>query len=175
MPQIAQQDYNKIVINGASIKDDANAMYLLACQYERGTVFDTVIVIPATDEARECNIRITSIIGTGPSSVGLNFLDSRHPTRIGNISLDHPSRTYRVLAKMQAETGTYPVLMYDEENHLTDNGTPVVVDGFYIAVTVDEDDVLTGVQITDQKAIEANTVEITEEDAFDLIGMFVGN
>lgn len=176
MPQIAQQDYNRIVVNGTGIEGDYNAMYHIACQYERGTVFDALIVIPATDEAGECFFRFTSITSVYPGgAVSLNYLDFRIPARVNRVTLSYPSRIYRVLAEMQTETGTYPVLMYDEENHLTDDDIPVVVNGCYIVVTVDGDDILTGVQITDQKATEADTVEITEQDAYDLIGVFVGN
>lgn len=174
MPQIANQDYQ---VTGKTDKGkiylDDRRMAEIAYAIERGTIFDLVIDINFDTQKAKKLSRVLGVYETPGEQIDVFYIDEN--TQIAGISIEKTGIQYTVLADI-ADGGGVSALTYDEDGYLLeDSGKFICADGKYIAVTLDDNDIIASYEITNVEAVGVDIINIPIEDAPGLIGLFAGN
>ncbi len=181
MPQIAQQDYFRIIpAEGRSFTDDAGALLQLFNAYLRGIAYDCDIVLYHS-EGEEQSGRVVAQ-GKERGQVGVFIATENQP-----VMFEFTVEQYEGLRAVQeahdAKYGleeTLPQITSnsDDQNAFLYDGagdTFICVDGYLLAVEYD-DGKISAITPTTQRVPEgADYVDISYEDSQKLLGIEEGN
>lgn len=171
MPQIAQQEYLKIVPKEArSIKNDAECLRRLKAACLNGTIFDCIVKLGSA---------FSRALAIEESAVGIDIWDYDN-SEYATISVPYSVKQYSGLAAVQSAeeeitgvTDEIPALA-DTDGYLTEDneGFLICCDDYKIIVTLDDDDVIEALEKSDVKATESeNHINVPFDKIEDLIGL----
>lgn len=176
MPQVAQQDYIKVVPKeGRNITADAAAMAQIVGLMNRGTIMDAEMIVSwfGTGYYK------AKCIAYGKNEIA--YFDSPDLGEVRLVDVDFTEKQYEGLSAIQlaedaffGETqGAMPELGLADDEYLSDaySGTLICVDDYKLIATINSGN-LAALSISDQKpAPGGDFVNITWEDAQKLIGL----
>lgn len=182
MPQIAQQDYLRILpAAGRSLTDDAGAMLQLFNAYLRGTAYDCdVVYAHGQDHGQEYELS-GRVVGTGKRGemAGVIIVADN---RITPITFELTTQQYEGLRAVQeahdakygleetlpqivAHTDAQGAFLYDSSGD-----TYICVDDYLLAVEYDDHDISAITPTTQRVPDDADFVNISYEDSQKLTG-----
>lgn len=162
MPQIANQDYNRLVdkrVTGDGNLSDVIA-YGLKRALDRGTIFD--VIVETGDRMARCTT-ITKGNGTMVLVGAINY-GFLYP-------LNYSEETFATLAKI-SQSQEYPKPTYAiTDGFLVAGETFISCNGKFVEVTYNDQDRIETIEVSDEQVTDEETIELTYEELQTLIGV----